>query len=270
VTDKLRVQAGQQIYDLSQPIQLSDTKTNLSFPLVYGQQFIGLLNIQTISPDPQYMDQQALQTFADQIALSISNIRLVEQLQSRVKEVGQLAGETIQNAWEQLRSGGTLGYHYDQLQVMPATETFPPEINRQLLAGKSTTYVTVDIKPRARLIAPIILRENVIGIIGYENNDPQYRWSADEISLFETIASRVSLALENTRLVADAQQRAERERILGQAAARMRETLDIDLVLRTAVLEMRNSLDLKQAEVRLHKLPKPVIQERVKTKGAGK
>jgi GAF domain-containing protein/HAMP domain-containing protein len=269
--DMLRYQVGDQRYYLSRPIQLSDTKTNLSFPLVSGQRLLGLMNIQTISPDPQYVDQQALQTFADQIALSIVNIRLVEQLQGRIKEVSQLAGQTVQGAWEQLRGGGTLGYHYDRLQVLPASEVFPLEANRQLLAGKSATYVTPDRNPRARLIAPIILRGNVIGVIGYDNNDPRYGWLADEITLLETIASRVSLALENTRLVADAQQRAERERTLGQAAARMRETLDIDVVLQTAVREMRNSLGLKQAEVRLHvDEPKPETKQRTKYKGAGK
>ncbi len=270
-TDMLRYQVGEQRYYLSRPIQLSETKNNLSFPLVSGQRLLGLMNIQTISPDPQYVDQQALQTFADQIALSIVNIRLVGQLQGRIKEASQLAGQAVQSAWEQLRGGGTLGYRYDRLQVLPASETFPPEANDQLLAGKSTTYVTLDKNPRARLIAPIILRGNVIGIIGYENNDPRYEWLADEKTLLETISSRVSLALENTRLVADAQQHAERERTLGQAAARMRETLDIDVVLQTAVREMRNSLDLKQAEVRLHlDKPKPETRKRAKNKGAGK
>jgi GAF domain-containing protein len=251
VADMLRYQVGERKYYLSRPDQLSDTKSNLSFPLISGQRLLGLINIQTISPDPQYVDRQALQTFADQIALSLVNLRLVDQLQGRVKEVGQLAGQTIQNAWEQIRGGGTLGYRYDRLQVLPAGETFPPEINRQLLSGKSTTYVTSDRNPRARLIAPIILRGNAIGTIGYENNDPHYRWLEDEITLLETIASRVSLALENTRLVSDAQQRAERERTIGQATARMRETLDINTVMQTAVREIQQALNLKETEIRL-------------------
>ena len=65
------------------------------------------------------------------------------------------------------------------------------------------------------------------------------------------MASRVSLALENTRLVAEAQQRAEQERTIGQVTTRMRETLDIETILKTAVKEMRQSLSLSGAEVRL-------------------
>ncbi len=268
--DRLHYKAGEQQFYLERPIQLSDTKTNSSFPLLFGERIIGLINIQTLSPDPQYIDQQILQTFADQVSLSIVNIRLVGQLQNRIKEIDQLAAKTTKSAWEQIKSGGTLGYHYDQLQVLPVTETFPFDTNQQLLAGNSTAYSTTDKNPRSRLIAPIILRGNVIGIIGYENKNPQYEWLADEITLLETIASRVSLAFENTRLVSDAQMRAERERAIGQAATRMRETLDIDVVLQTAVQEIRNSLGLKLAEVRLQNSIKPETHKRAKDKGAGK
>ena len=57
-------------------------------------------------------------------------------------------------------------------------------------------------------------------------------------------------ALENTRLVEEAQQRAERERVVGQITTRMRETLDIETILKAAVKEMRQSLELRK-EVRL-------------------
>jgi GAF domain-containing protein len=71
------------------------------------------------------------------------------------------------------------------------------------------------------------------------------------LHLVEAVATQAALATENARLVQDAQQRAERERILSQVATRMRETLDIDTILRTAVQEIRQTFDLDQAEVRL-------------------
>lgn len=71
------------------------------------------------------------------------------------------------------------------------------------------------------------------------------------LHLVEAVATQAALATENAHLVQDAQQRAERERILGQVATRMRETLDIDTILRTAVQELRQTFDLDQAEVRL-------------------
>ena len=69
---------------------------------------------------------QTLQALADQIAVSLANIRLLNQLQSRIKEIGLLVGSSVHSAWEQLGSGGMIGYTYNRLQVLAANETFPP------------------------------------------------------------------------------------------------------------------------------------------------
>jgi K+-sensing histidine kinase KdpD len=182
----------------------------------------------------------------------MANNRLVYQLKSRMQEVSLLAGGTVRSAWEQLGSGKSVGYTFDRLIVLPADETFPSEVAEQLMAGKSVSFVSAETPPRARLAAPIILREATIGVIGYDSDNLDHEWQEDEKALLETVASRVSLALENTRLVAEAQQRALREKVIGQVSSRMRETLDIETILKTAVMEMRQSLELREAEVRLH------------------
>lgn len=256
--DTLRFQIEEHNYYLDRPIQISGADANLSLPLASGERLLGLINIQTASSNLQDVEQQALQTFADQIALSVENIRLVNQLQTQVQEIEVLAGRTIQGAWDQLRGGGAIGYTYDRLQVLPADESFTPEVANQLLAGRSAAFITNDTPPRARLVAPIGLRENIIGVIGYDHADAHHEWQDDERAMLETVATRVSLALENTRLVAEAQQRAERERVISQVSARMRETLDIDTILKTAVNELRQSLALNEAEVRLQSAERPV------------
>jgi len=250
-TELLHYFVAERNYYLEKPAQISGMMTNLSFPMSSSDRLVGIVNLQTASPDPQFIDRQTMQTVADQIALSIANIRLLAQLHGRLREIDALAGQSVTSAWSHLRGGETIGYHYDRLEVLPTGESFPPEITKELVAGRSASYVTSEASPRSRLVAPIVLRENVIGTIGYEETDPSHEWQADERALLETVASRVSLALENTRLVAEAQQRAERERVISQVTARMRETLDLETILKTAVREMRQSLDLNEAEVRL-------------------
>ncbi len=84
------------------------------------------------------------------------------------------------------------------------------------------------------------------------------------LHLVEAVATQAALATENARLGQDAQQRAERERMLSQVATRMRETLDIDTILRTAVQEIRQVFDLDQAEVRLQLADQPKKNKRQK------
>jgi GAF domain-containing protein len=88
-------------------------------------------------------------------------------------------------------------------------------------------------------------------MIGYEEEDPAHVWEQDSIIILETIASQVSLALENTRLIAEAQERAQQEKLIANITSRMRETLDVDIILQTAIRELREAFALKQAEIRL-------------------
>jgi|WetSurMetagenome_2_1015567.scaffolds.fasta_scaffold82443_2 GAF domain-containing protein len=247
----LHCKLGEWNYYIDPPKQLPEMTTSLSIPLVSGERLYGLLNIQSASTDIQKMDMQTLQMLADQIALSMANIRLITQLQNRVQEIDRLEGRSVKNAWEQLGIRGIIGYSYDRLQILPADQSFPSEITTQLLDGRSVSFKSVDIPPRARLAAPIILRGTIIGAVGYDSTNIDHEWQDDEKALLETVASRVSLALENSRLVAEAQERADRERAISQVTTKMRETLDIETILKTAVTEMRRSLELSEAEVRL-------------------
>jgi hypothetical protein len=57
--------------------------------------------------------------------------------------------------------------------------------------------------------------------------------------------------MENARLVETAQRRVERERLVGEVTTRMRQTLDMDGVLRTSVEEIARTLGLPEMEIRL-------------------
>jgi hypothetical protein len=47
--------------------------------------------------------------------------------------------------------------------------------------------------------------------------------------------------------------RAERERLMSEITSRVRETLDIDTVLKTAAKELQKALDLEEVEIRMNK-----------------
>ncbi len=71
------------------------------------------------------------------------------------------------------------------------------------------------------------------------------------IRLYETLADQAAIALESARLLEEAQHRATREETLSRVSARMRETLDTDTVLRTAVEEIAGALGLAALDLRL-------------------
>jgi len=103
---------------------------------------------------------------------------------------------------------------------------------------------------RATLI-PIRLREQVIGVIGLESDDPEHQWTEDEIVVLQAIAEQAALTVENARLLAESQQKAAREQLSGEITARIRASLDMQTVIRTAISEIAQRMGVSQVEVQL-------------------
>ena len=76
-------------------------------------------------------------------------------------------------------------------------------------------------------------------------------WTPDEVRLMEALAGQLGTALESARLYSDTQRRAARERLVGEVTARIRQTLDVDAVLDTAVDEIARAMGLEALDLQL-------------------
>lgn len=254
IPERRSFEVGGKIYLIPETLSGGRAQTGHIVPLKTLQHFIGILEIHFHTDTLHETIGIALQTLADQIAIALQNVRLSAQLQASRKELDLLAGRRTQSAWQSFLGGSPLGYQYDRLKLLPMYEQYPPEILQKLIDGQVVTYIKPGKKPVARLLAPLRLAGQTIGVIGYEEENPSTLWETEEITLLETIANQISLRLENTRLILEAQERAEEEKTLSQIAARIRETLDLETILQTAVAEIRNSYNLDEAEIRLQTL----------------
>ena len=103
---------------------------------------------------------------------------------------------------------------------------------------------------RAFVNLPLHAAGRIIGFVHVYRAEPG-PFSPVSIRLYETLADQAAVALEGARLLDEAQRRAAREQTLSRATARMRETLDADTVLRTAVTEIAGALGLAALDLRL-------------------
>jgi GAF domain-containing protein len=249
-TELLRFRVGGQSLRLPAPMLVTGVRFNYSCPLIADERLLGLLNVQSNEPlDAE--DTNTLQAFADQLALSIHNIRLLAQLQEKLHQIGTLAGQSVRKAWEAVHQGRTIGYQYDRLRMLPSSDSLPARAARDLKEGRAAVYVTTGEEARSRLVAPLILRDEIIGVLGYEDSDPGRIWRPDEKTLLETIASQVSLALENSRLVNEAQQRAQREQIVSEIIGRIAAAVDMDTILKSTVKELGQLVGESEIAVQL-------------------
>jgi GAF domain-containing protein len=224
----------------------------MAWPLRARGKIIGALDVQ--SKEPQAFDEEdvaVLHTLADQIATALSNARLFQQLQESLNRQQRTFGELSSRAWiDTLQSQPGIGYRYTRGGIAPLTELPRSE--------QSAPEASVEIQQHSELeqalpelAIPLKVREYEIGTINVHKSADAGDWTPEEMAMLETMTDQLGVALESARLYQDAQRRAARERLVSDVTARMRETLDVDTVLQTAVREMRQVLGLHDVTIRL-------------------
>jgi GAF domain-containing protein len=220
---------------------LPDTRSEMALPLRARGEIIGVLDVQSTQP-AAFSDEDVvvLQTLADQVALAISNARLFRQAQESLEAERRAYGELSREAWRELvRAQVDLGVLRDERGISHLRDA---EAKQALGNGDDGTE---------NLVVPIRVRGGTIGEINAHRPGSAGEWTAEEVALLQALVEQLGLALDGARLHQDTQRRAAQERMLGEVTARMRETLDVDEVLRTAVRQMRESLGIAEVEVHL-------------------
>ncbi|HNO30432.1 MAG TPA: hypothetical protein PKI78_01505, partial [Anaerolineales bacterium] len=72
--------------------------------------------------------------------------------------------------------------------------------------------------------------------------NPSREWSEDEIALAQATAERTALAIENARLLQEAQKRASKEKTIGQISAKIGSLVNLDNIIQSTVQELGNTL----------------------------
>jgi GAF domain-containing protein/HAMP domain-containing protein len=243
---RLALDVGDEPHRFDNPL-LPDTRSEVALPLVVGAQVLGALDVQSTQSAAFSQDDVAvLQLVANQVAVAIQNARLFAEAEAALEAERRLYGEISREAWSQLaRAQAHLGYSIDERGIVPTAEGLLPQMESALRAGRPV----VGQDAPTTVAIPIRVRDEIIGVIDAEKPDGSGAWSEAELGLLETMIEQLGVALDSARLYEDTQRRAAREQLIGEVTGRMRQTLDVDNVLRTAAQEMLDALGLARAEV---------------------
>jgi len=218
------------------------TRSEVALPLIIRNRVLGILDIQSDQPQAfRTEDLDVLQTLADQIAVAIENARLLGESQAALTQLEALSNLRTRDAWNQRLVGQGLAFTFTPLGIRLERE-----------AGSAA---------EEGVQSAITLRGQTIGSISLSRKD-NTSWNKFDEDLINEVAYQVGLAVDNLRLLEDAQQRARQEQTIGELATRFSQTLDIDSLLQTAARELGQMPDVSEVSVFIGQLPEPIPQKR--------
>lgn len=229
---------------------LPQTRSEIALPLKVGEQVIGVLDVQSVEPSAfDEEDAAVLQTMADQIALALENARLLEESRRTLRELEMMYAEQVRQAWKTAEVPPALVY--DRVEVTPSEPVTDPLLEKAIREGK----VIAETDPqagRSALIAPLRLRNQVIGTLALEETDEVRPWTKDEIELVEAVSQQVALALESARLFEESRVRAEEMAVLNELGLALTARLTTDEVLGEAYRGASRLLDTTNFYIALY------------------
>jgi GAF domain-containing protein len=240
--------------------ELPDTRSEAALPLRSRGQVLGAITVQDARAAAFDEDTLVvLQIMADQVAVALDNAQLFAESERALEAERRAYGEISRQAWVRLVEAERVeGYRCGEVGMIPASGDLPALAAEAVSRGEIVlTHDGVGI--------PVTVRGQVVGVVHFRRGENgassseatagaepvEGVWSWDEIALIEGMAEQLGQALESARLYQDSQRRAAQDRLTGEITGRIRETLDVETVLQTAVDEIRQAFKLDRAAVRL-------------------
>lgn len=229
---RIALDVGQEAVRFNNPF-LPETRSELALPIQAQNVVLGAMTIQSTRASAFDQDDiTILQGVADSLASAIENARLFSEVQRNLEEIQQLHHHYLERSWGNL------------LTEKPDLEYIYEE------------KVSLDTGAQRCIQMPIHLRDQSIGHIIIEadplSEDDINEWKPEEIALIEAVSAQAALALENARLLDEAQKRIIQEEQLNQILAKSQRSLELDTVMKTIVQEVSKSIKSGRVALRLH------------------
>jgi GAF domain-containing protein/HAMP domain-containing protein len=241
---RISLDVGQDAVYFDNP-DLPNTRSEMALPLKVRDRTVGVLDVQSEKPGAfTENDANTLSILADQIAIALENARLFTQTQQALSETQALYRQNLQESWRTFsREKEIVGYQQSLTGGKKLTELVETdEIRQAINRGEVLIFHADGITQEASIVLPIKLRGQVIGNMKIKAPAKNRQWSTDEVNLAETISERLSIALENARLIQESQRQLIKEQTISEVTDKIGASINLKNVLQTAVEELGRAM----------------------------
>ncbi|MBN1200830.1 MAG: GAF domain-containing protein [Anaerolineae bacterium] len=252
---------------------LANARSELAIPLLAGEDSIGVLDIHSLRPNAfSSQDVEVMRVMANQISQAIQNARLFETQQrsmlqnrqlfleseSNLREIERLNRELAEQAWQDYiqANDADLGLTLVGQDIQPEPTDWTPAMRE---AATQRHVVSRHQGNQQTLAVPINVHGQSIGVIEVCLADAHSQREA--LNILQAVAERMSVSLENARLVEQARSAVAREQQINAITARLQGLTTIQDVLTTALDALGQTLGADQGAIRLLPFDKVMTPE---------
>jgi GAF domain-containing protein/HAMP domain-containing protein len=199
--------------DIREHLAQVGVQSVLLVPLHVRGQYAGFIAAAAEQPhDYQDHEVRLVRSAAEQLGVVLSNLQLTSEMQATLDRVALLNRRLSGEAWGSYLSSR-------ERWVVESGQTLPAPA-------------------ASELHVPIVVRGEPIGMFDVADARTDRQWHEDELTMLQTIAGEVALAIENARLIEQTQRTAQREKDIASAADKIHRAINLDAMLQTAVEEV--------------------------------
>lgn len=252
---RIALDVGQDATFFNNP-NLPNTRSEVALPLKIRDKIIGVLDVQSEKPGAfTEEDTNTLVILADQVAIAIENTRLLEQTTQALNETRAFYQENLREGWKEFgQEQGMVGYLQSMSGGRKLTQPIQSdEINQSMYRGEVLMFHADGKTQEPTLVVPIKLRGQIIGVMHIKAPTNDRQWTESEVNLTEAISERLSLALENARLIQESQRQVIKEQSISEITGKIGSSINLENVLLTAVEELGRTIPGSEISIKLKK-----------------
>ena len=158
---------------------------------------------------------------ADQISTAIQNARLFEDTQTALAEAQLFFRRSVKSSWQEILNIEKTAFRFKNGKI------FEVEISEELPEASDSKSLAL----------PIIIRGQTLGNLKIKTQ-AKHEWKDQDVRIFQSIVDRLGFALENARLLRNAQRLVSKEQLIGEITDKIGRSVNLDSILQTAVEEL--------------------------------
>jgi GAF domain-containing protein/HAMP domain-containing protein len=238
----------------------------------------------------QQEDVRTLQILADQLAVAVVNSELFAETQEHLSQhrllhhitTSAASGTTLDEALESAVTGLQVSLGGDRVSILlldresrnlvvRAAVGYSDNIYQLRIPINSgitgwtaaharalrvddvlsdSRYIEGSTNTRSELAVPLLYRNEVLGVLNIESEQPA-AYDANDEEMLATLAGSLAAIISNAKLLEQVRAQAERERVLFEITGKIRRAPDIQSILATTASELTRVVGARRAQIRV-------------------